>query len=57
MCLGVFGKNTENNQKHCNMSLKNTKCTKMWVPKTHKMQFGVFNKTLLFSVYTIKKKN
>ena len=39
-------------EKHCNMGLKNTKCTIIWVPKTHKKQFSVFNKTLLFSVYS-----
>ncbi len=49
----VFGKNSESNQKHCNVSLKNTKCTIICVRKTHKMQFGVFDKTLLFSVYVI----
>ncbi len=47
----MFVKNTEKYQKHWKVGLKNTKYNITWVQKTHKMQFGVFNKTLLFSVH------
>ena len=47
----MFEKNTEKYQKHCKVGLKNTKYNIMWVPKTYNMQFGVFIKTLLFSVH------
>ncbi len=52
MSSKVFEKTPKNiKKKHCKVGLTNTKYNIIWVQKTHKMQFSVFNKTLLFSVW------